>query len=85
MSGPDIFLTGWWRGGICYLDVAKNPPELNQLDYATDRVSRFGTLDLGTLAPNFAFGFSVSPDGKSLLYSRMDSAESNIILVENFR
>jgi Tol biopolymer transport system component len=75
----------WRPGGISYLDRGKTPHELYEMDYATDRATRFGTLDLGTFAPNFLFGFSVSPEGRSLLYSRLDNADSNIMLVENFR
>ncbi len=84
VPGPQYLDSDFWSEGICYLNVDKNPPELNELDFATDRVRRLGTLDIGNLA-NFVFGISVSPDGKWVIYSRLDHSESNIVLVENFR
>jgi hypothetical protein len=32
-----------------------------------------------------SFGFSVSPDGRSLLYSEWEAIRSDLMLVENFR
>jgi hypothetical protein len=32
-----------------------------------------------------AYGFSVSPDGLSLLYTAMEELRSDLMLVENFR
>jgi len=84
VPGLDIFSSDRSAGGICYINLQKSPPELDQLDYATERVSRVGTIDLGNLTTG-SFGVSVSPDEKWLLYSRLDHAESNIVLVENFR
>ncbi len=73
-----------WAGSLFYLNVQNYPPEIEQMDFATDRVRRLGTLDIGNLS-KYVFGISVSPDGRWLLYSRLDHAESNIMLVENFR
>jgi Tol biopolymer transport system component/tRNA A-37 threonylcarbamoyl transferase component Bud32 len=76
--------SGSWSDGICYVDVDKSPPEIKQMDFATGRVRRLGTLDPGNLS-NLVWGISVSPDGKWLLYCHLDHLESNIVLVENFR
>jgi Tol biopolymer transport system component/serine/threonine protein kinase len=84
VPGLDLFRSDCWAGGICYFDAQRSPAELNQLDYGTDHVRRVGTIDLGRFS-NSWFGLSVSPDGKWVLYARMDNAESNIMLAENFR
>jgi len=76
--------SGSWSDGICYLDFDESPPEIKQMDFATGRVRRLGTLDTGNLI-RYVLGISVSPDGKWLLYTRLDHTESNIVLVENFR
>ncbi len=81
---PSFLTSCQWAGGICYLRGEKNPLELMQFDFSTDRAKRVGSLDAGKIAA-FIFGVSVSRDGKWLIYSRMDNAQSNIMLVENFR
>jgi hypothetical protein len=40
-------------------------------------------LDVGPLA-FVATGFDVTADGKSIVYTRVDSLDSDIMLVENF-
>ena len=84
VPGVDIFQTDYWAGGICYIASQKSPPELDQVDYATEHVRRVGAIDMGKL-DNFPFGFAVSPDAKWVAYARLDSYESNIMLAENFR
>ena len=34
---------------------------------------------------NTSYGFAASPDGRTILYSRIDSSIDDLMLVENFR
>ena len=75
-----------WRvcgNGICFLDEKENPARLKRLDLRSGRTTSFGSVDLGKEG---SFGnFDVSPDGRWVIYPRVDTLNSDIMLVENFR
>jgi len=56
------------------------PPEIEFLDFRTKKISRVARLE----KPSF-FGLTVSPDGKSLVYSQSDRNEHDILVVKNFQ
>jgi len=53
------------------------------LDLSTHKQTHVGALAIGPPA-NAATGFDVSPDGRQIIYARVDALESDIMLVENF-
>ena len=55
-------------------------PSVDFFDFATGKRSTLVRLD-----KPFWFGMALSPDGKSLLFSLVNSAGSNLMLVETFR
>ena len=59
------------------------PAELRFLDFATNHVRLVSGVDLGISAPGGG-AFTVSPDGKWVLYGRVDALDSDIMLLENF-
>ena len=75
----------WWpvESGIYFYQNTGIKTELDFLDLRTSRIRRIYTFDKPP-AP-WHGGLSVSPDGKWLLYSRIDEAASDLMLVENFR
>jgi eukaryotic-like serine/threonine-protein kinase len=70
--------------GIVFLDSAEGSARIKFFDFATHGVRDITTVDLGP-QPTAGRMFSVSPDGKWILYGRVDQLESDIMLVENFR
>jgi eukaryotic-like serine/threonine-protein kinase len=66
--------------GIYYLEATANDTRLRYFDFVSARstivVERLGTV---------GFGLSASRDGRTILYTRVDSSVDDLMLVENFR
>ena len=80
---PEAGFWGYWapvRDGIYFLDTSTNPriSFANLLTHKTYRI-----FDLENPARETP-GLSVSPDGKSLLYTQKDQEHSEITIVQNF-
>ncbi|MDQ5872985.1 MAG: hypothetical protein M3547_12370, partial [Acidobacteriota bacterium] len=77
-------VAGWFfraaRTGIYYADKPAERTRLLFHDYATGR-STTVSEDLGSIS----FAPGISPDGRTILYSRVDSTVDDLMLVENFR
>jgi Tol biopolymer transport system component len=73
--------------GIYFVDVtsdAKKPRDaVFFYDFATRHISQVALLENET--PAGMPGLSLSPDGRSLLYTQLDSAGIDLMLVQNFR
>jgi hypothetical protein len=67
--------------GIYFLRLDKSPHATIQfLDFATNKINPIWTLEKEP-----GWGLDISHDGKSILYVQNEFAESNIMLVKNFR
>jgi Tol biopolymer transport system component len=66
--------------GIYYLERVLGDTRLKYFDLAT----RQSTVIAGNLG-NVGGGLTASRDGRSILYSRVDSSVDDVMLVENFR
>ena len=82
---PSGFM-GWKlkHNAIWMLSYDITPTLLKVFNLATRKETQVGMLDIGPMA-FVAAGFDVAADGKSIIYTRVDSLESDIMLVENFR
>ena len=66
--------------GIYYIDRPSGEARLQFFDFATGR-STTVARNLGEIS----VGLTVSPDGRTILYSRVDASVDDLMLVENFR
>jgi len=78
---------GYWmpgENGIYFIDLRPSSRAgVEFFRFATRRIEQLGTLDK---EPPFGdAGFSVSRDGRWILYTQVDGSGSDIMLVENFR
>jgi Tol biopolymer transport system component len=75
-----------WRPcgtAICILNEDVRPAQFCIFDPVMRSRAHSFTLPVGA-RPNAATGFDVSPDRRWLIYTRVDSMQSDIMLVENF-
>jgi Tol biopolymer transport system component/DNA-binding winged helix-turn-helix (wHTH) protein len=68
-----------WPGGIAILDRSEGETFLLRHEFATGHTVRL------TNVPQGATGCSVSPDGRHLLYQRVENRVVDLVLVEGFR
>jgi Tol biopolymer transport system component/predicted Ser/Thr protein kinase len=68
------------QAGVYLLDRPTSETRLEYFDFATVK-STTVARNLGNVTPYLA----VSPDGRTILYSRVDSSVDDLMLVENFR
>jgi Tol biopolymer transport system component len=66
--------------GIYYIDQPAGEARLQFFDFATGR-STTVARNLGDVR----VGLTASPDGRTILYTRVDSSVDDLMLVENFR
>ena len=67
---------------ICVLDRSVTPGHFTRYDPVTKR-QQINEVNFGPQI-GVSFGMDVSPSGRWIIYSRADSVESDIMLVENF-
>ncbi len=68
--------------GIYYFGAADNEghSELRLYEFATGNIRKLVTIERG-----LRLGLSISPDGRTALYTQVDEVGSDLMLVENFR
>jgi len=74
-DGPD---------GIYYLGCPEGQSEspLYRLDPATGRSRLLGTLETG--GATASFGLAISPDGKTILFTKTVAKGADLLMIENF-
>ena len=71
------------RSGLIFVPV-RNTSSLEFLNFATGKIRTLANVDRSIFNINYA-GLAVSPDGQSILYTQVEQAGSEFMLMENFR
>jgi eukaryotic-like serine/threonine-protein kinase len=86
VAGTETTFSRYWqfaRGGIYFVDPSGEPPVLQFLDFAANRIQQLATMGTGlVIGPR---GLTVSPDGRWILFTREDLSFSDIMLIEDFQ
>jgi Tol biopolymer transport system component len=75
------------KKGVYYSEVQRSTRSqlVSFYDFATKKSSNVFQIKTGNFGFNQGHVFSVSPDGKYVVYPRVDQSQTDLILVENFR
>jgi Tol biopolymer transport system component len=77
---------GLFDNGVCVIDLeAAAGPTIDCLDFDTNRITTVSRLPKNTHINVDGPSFSVSQDGRSMLYVTVQREESDIMMVDNFR
>jgi Tol biopolymer transport system component len=68
------------ENGINYIDQPSGEARLQFFNFATNR-----SITVARNIANIGPGLTASPDGRTILYTRLDSSVDELMLVENFR
>jgi Tol biopolymer transport system component len=66
--------------GAYYMERVDAEVKLQYLDFSTSKVTTVAR-NVGEVSP----GLTVSPDGRTIVYTRIDASGADLMLVENFR
>jgi len=86
VASPDLFVSAVQpvANGIYFMGwESRRRVSIDFYDFATKKISEMLRLNDAEISRNAAF--DVSPDGKYLLYPKIDRAQTDLVLVENFR
>ena len=80
-----VHVAGHWvvgEQGIYFFgpEDDKGHSDINFYDFATEKTSKILTIEKAVYEH-----IEISPDGRTILYSQLDEAGSDLMLVENFR
>jgi len=67
-------------GGIYYLERIAGETRIQYFDLASRKA-----ITVAENLGNVEFGLAASPDGRTILFTRIDSSVNDLMLVENFR
>ena len=82
VSGENRFAVA--KPGIWFVDIGSSgSARLSFLEEATLRATPFHEFSKGLEIDTFSTGLSVSPDRRWILYTQLELAGSNLMLVEN--
>ncbi len=77
---------GLFEKGACLVDLdTAAGPTISCLDFGLNRMMAVSVLPNGTRINEDGPSFSISPDGRWILYVGVERQESDIMVVENFR